>query len=285
MKLTVRKKAIARTRMLFEQRQASAVEAEEKGALRDALPISGIRLYLAQADLKIPFAVILFVSISLGSLFALLLSLFLSPYFLPLFFLAGAALPWIWCELRVVKRASDFSAEYPTVLLATAASIKSGMTACAALERAVRLLPKESLAATEVNTLMKALNEGVPRAEALAAFGRTVRQPDLQLFRTAFLLVLENGGRFAPTLERLAAVCRDRSILIREARVSTATMRMTANVLLGMAPLILAMISARLPNFWDIFCHNAVANTMASIGIVVITASFAVLWKMSAFRP
>jgi len=105
------------------------------------------------------------------------------------------------------------------------------------------------------------------------------------LFRHAFALTLENGGRFAPTLERLARVARDREILMRTARVSTTTMRMTANVLLVIAPLVILMIAVRMENYWGSVIHHPVANTLASIGFTVIIGSYLLLRKMSSFRP
>ncbi len=220
-----------------------------------------------------------------GSALALGSAAILAPYFVPLFFLAGLRAPFSYLEARIQKRAMEFAEDYPTVLLATASSMKVGMTAYAALERSIKLLPEKSLVRSEVQKLVADLRQGLKKEEALQRFGQTIRQPDLALFRSAFLLVLENGGRFAPTLQRLATVSKDRSVLISAARVSTASMRMTANIILAVTPLIVGVIAARTEKFWDLLLHHPVANTMASAGIVIIFFCFIFLKRMSNFKP
>jgi len=62
-------------------------------------------------------------------------------------------------------------------------------------------------------------------------------------------------------------------------------MRLTANVLLGIAPLIMLMIASRTENFWELIIHNSTANNLATIGVVVISGSFFILRRMSSFKP
>ena len=95
---------------------------------------------------------------------------------------------------------------------------------------------------------------------------------------------MEHGGKFSPTLQRLATVCRDRSSLISSAKVSTASMRMTANVLLLVSPLVLGIVAVRTENFWDIFFNNSTANSIATLGILIIATSYAILINMSSFK-
>lgn len=201
------------------------------------------------------------------------------------FFAAGGYLPFAWLERRSVRRAEEFAADYPTVILATAASMKAGMNVYSALERSVQLLEPQALVRLEVSLLLERLRNGAELQAAVEAFGAGIRQPELQLFRTGFLLVVEHGGRFAPTLERLARVTRDRSLLIQAARVSTTTMRMTANALLVIAPLIVFMIAVRTANFWEIILQNSLANLLASIGVAIIGCSYVLLQRMSSFKP
>lgn len=282
-----RRIALDRTYTLFERDTRLCGEKEPAWGESppDMLSRRGIRRYLSQANLSLSPLGLCVLSLLGGTVCSWLFGEILSLYFLPIFFLVGALLPFAWCERRISKRANEFAAEYPTVLLATASSLKAGMTALTALERSIRLLPKTSLVRSEIETLLSRLIRGVPREKALQQFASTIRQPDLDLFRSAFLLVLENGGRFAPTLERLAGVCQDRSMLVRTAQVTTSTMRMTANVLLIMIPLIMSMIAVRTEDFWSVFVNHPVANTVASIGIMIIGISLAVLTKMSSFKP
>lgn len=246
---------------------------------------SAIGLLLEQAALPKQPSILIAGSVVSGICTAFLFSNVLSPYFIPIFFLCGITLPFAWVDGRARSRAEVFAEDYPTVLLATASSIKAGMTPYLALERSVRLLPANSLVRTEVERLISALRRGITKELAVKEFAADIRQSDLDLFRSAFLLVLENGGRFAPTLERLAMVSKDRSTLISSARVTTTTMRMTANVLVAVAPFLLFVVAGRTPDFWNLFLNHPMANTVASAGIVIITVSYAVLHRMSNFKP
>ncbi len=264
-----------------QQQKTVAVRAPEF----DELPETSFGLYLYQANLHVKpwmaWAVCGLAALAAG-VFCIF---FLSPYLVPLGVLGGAALPLWYIEGRVEKRAYSFIVDYPTILLATASSIKAGMTPYAALERSVSLLPEKSLVRGEVRQLLSRLRSGVSRDAAVRRFGAAVRQPDLELFRAGFLLVLEHGGRFAPTLERLALVCKNRTTLIHAAHVSTATMRMTAHILLLFTPLIIGIVAMRTKDFWDIILHDPVASVLGSLGFSLIVLSYGALMRMSNFKP
>ena len=255
-------------------------EVEKKEKLNSKLD-----LYLQKADIKLRPIVFILINVICCAVICFGLSKYLAAYFIPIIALSYVFLVYLLLEKRADNRSLSFSVDYPTVLMATASSVKAGLTPYAALERSINLLPINSLVRQEVSTLLKKIRSGEPKKNALAEFGNTIRQPDLELFREAFLIVLEHGGRFAPTLERLASVCRDRSSLIRSARVSTASMRMTANVLLVVAPLVVLLIALRTKNFWEILFSNSVANTLGSAGIIIILLSYGILIKMSSFKP
>ena len=245
----------------------------------------GLAQLFFQAGLSISPIAFLLLSLTAGIIFSAVFLKLLSVYFIPIYFLIGGALPFLWLESRIRRRAEEFSADYPAVLLAAASSVKVGLTPYQALERATRLLSEKSLVRAAVNSLLSDLREGVPRQSAIRKFGADIRQPDLELFRSAFFLVLESGGKFSPTLQRLASISNNRATLIRSAMVSTASMRMTANVLVGVAPVLLLIVAARTPNFWELFQNHPVANFVGSIGILLITVCYGVLRQMSNFRP
>lgn len=246
---------------------------------------SVIQTMLKQAGLRFSPTLLLAASLSCALICGGLSASFFPRLFMPLSAFAGALLPFSWLESKIRRRSMSFAADYPAALLAAAASIKAGMTPQLALARSVKLLAATSLVRLEVKKLTDALEQGLPKAQALKAFGTDIRQPDLALFRSAFLLVMENGGKFAPTLERLALVCRQREILISSAMVSTSSMRMTANILLGIIPLIIFAMSARITGYWDILLHDQTANGLASTGLIIIAGSYALLRHLSNFKP
>ena len=250
------------------------------------LPSNPLRRLLAYSGTPIPPAVIVTTSLLLAAGASYVTYRFFTPYLVPIYASLAAAIPFSFLDARASTRTSKFTEDYPTVLLATASSIKAGLTPVSALEGAVQPLSKDSLLRDEVVKLMKRLETKQQKATAVADFGSTIRLAELELFRRAFILVTEHGGRFAPTLERLASFTRDRITLTETAKVNTTSMRMTANILMFIvAPFTVSILSMRYPDFWNQLVNHPIANTAASIGITVITMGFVLLHRMSAFKP
>ncbi|HQH28199.1 MAG TPA: hypothetical protein PLP17_12435, partial [Oligoflexia bacterium] len=156
----VRRKERVRAQSLFSQKSGQwCVSGAERHAAEVSRPLFlALSLYLEQGGTALKPE--LFVAISFCSAFA---AGCLAVFFAPTVFVVPAALlggmfPLSWLEARVTARAGKFSRDYPSVLLAAASSIKAGMTATAALERAVVLLPGDSLVRREVEQLLAALH-------------------------------------------------------------------------------------------------------------------------------
>lgn len=306
-KITSRQQAIKRTSALFENQTDFLRKKQEglKKSLSDTndrnLLNSGSHIldsdfwgnkffgFISRTLLQAGFRNKPITFICLSAFFGILLSSLsaslIPAYYLPFTTAAGVLLPYAYACKRISIRSKEFSSDYPVLLLATSSSIKAGLTPLLALERSTRLLPNSSILRQEVNTLMNKLKSGVAKEIAIGQFGANIYQPDLELFRSAFYLVLESGGRFAPTLERLATVSKDRSALIAGAQVSTANMRMTANILLAICPIILCMVAGRTENFWETITNHPLANQLASTGAMIIAGSYVLLRKMSNFKP
>lgn len=245
----------------------------------------GLSLLLYQADSKISVATFLIYSLLSGILLTLFFSKLFTIYFIPVFFILGCLIPLAYQERQIKNRVANFAEDYAELLLAMSSSIKVGMTADRALERSIDLFPEKSLVKLEVRKLLDNLSDGTSKEVAINHFARSIRLPELDLFRSAYLLVLENGGKFSPTLKRLAEVTKDRLTLILSAQVSTATMRMTANFLLFFLPIILLLLSSRTKNYWQLLLHHPQINFFASIGLSMILLGYFVLLKMSDFKP
>lgn len=288
--MTSRQNARQRTeQLIFRNRTESFTFSrsrdENDGSQLGNILTKKIRTSIEQSGVNISLKQFISLCLVSGSICAVLAIKCFSLFLAPVLFFGGLFLPYLWLGGKINKRSIEFSSDYPTVLLAMASSIKVGHTAYMALERATRLLPEQSIVRKEVNIMLSALRRGESRDLAVVNFGKTIRQPELDLFRKAFLLVTENGGRFAPTLERLALVSKDRATLTSMARVSTTNMRMTANMLLVICPIVLGLVAVRTENYWDLFFNHPVASTLSTIGLMVILGSYALLQKMSSFKP
>jgi Flp pilus assembly protein TadB len=268
------------------EERVAEVKEEVESTPSQPLRRSKLKQLLIYADVNVPPFLIIIATALIGLGAGVGASIIVPTSFVPLYALLFSTIPYSWLNQRASARAATFAEDYPGILLATASSIKAGLTPVGSLESAVDLLPSKSMAKREVQELIKRLEDGEHKEEAIAKFADSVRLPELRLFRRALLLVTEHGGRFAPTLERLASVTRDRSILISAARVSTTSMRITANVMLYVvAPFILLTLSAQRDDFWTQLLTHPIANTGAAIGVSLMALGVATLRKMSAFKP
>lgn len=171
------------------------------------------------------------------------------------------------------------------MLMAAGSSLRAGLTAHGALERACRMLPTSSPVRLETELLLENLSKSISLEEALGRFASSYRIAELDLFRRALVIMLRGGGKLSPSLLRLAKTSRERQILVEQARVSTTTMRMTANILLALAPIMLITLSTRVDGFWHVLATNKVANSVATLGALIIVICIVLLRQMSNFRP
>lgn len=284
----LRLKEIKRTKALFllPANAPNLIILEEvKEENKFKSPQDPLSIYIFQSGLNIKNTTLIILCVLSAFCSVVLFQLVFSFYFVPIFFALGFFIPLSYVEAKIKNRASNFNSDYPQFLLAMSSSIKVGLTPYQAMEKAINLLSKESLLKNEVENLLKKVGSGANKEKSIEEFALSVRLPDIKLFRSALSLVIENGGRFAPTLARLATVSNNRSSLIRSAEVSTANMRMTANILLTICPIILFIISINYENYWGILIGNSMANNLATLGSMIIFGCYILLRRMSSFKP
>jgi Flp pilus assembly protein TadB len=253
---------------------------------RRQIPLfSSLNRLIVHADCKLSTMTIFALCIAFAVLGVFTASKFVGVYFLPLIMFGCFLIPIGFLQNQANKRAMIFLSDYPSILLAVASYMKAGLSLYPALEKSVRLLPKNNLVATEIELLLEKIAGGVNKETAINQFAETIRLPELELFRRALYLITENGGKFAPTLQRLALISKDRANLILSAKTNTTSMKLTANILLGLTPLLVLFTAARTKNFWDLILHQPTANTLASIGLILILFNYILLRSMSNFKP
>lgn len=268
-----RRRAVFRLRALMKRRHST-----HAGTIRD----KGFMPGTSELRLRTHATILMSALCALGALHG---TLRLFPFSTAVIIASFAALtPFRFIAHRARKRARDFAEDFPAVLFAMASSLKAGLPPYEALQRSVTLLPTDNVVRKEVMKVILHLNQGMERKAAIDAFAKHVQLTELRLFRAALLLVLEEGGQFAPTLERLARVVNDRLTLLRTASVSTSVMRMTANILLCIAPALLLLVSARTPDFWELFRNHPVASMFSQVGTLLILSNYWMLKRMSSLK-
>ncbi len=259
----------------FVKRKNNSYNFDDSSIVRTTLLQAGITNFPLTLCLITTFAV--FCLALLGFILFHFWGLLLIPF--------GATPSFLIVRQKRRKRAANFAADYPAFLLAASSSLKAGRTVFDAFSRATRLLPESSIMRQEIDILLEALTAGTSRESALANFGTSVALPDIELFRQACLLALEHGGSFSSVLQRLARVTSDRATLINAAKVSTASMRLTANILLVLTPAFIGLVAVRTDNFIGTLTSNHTATLLMSIGLGIVLVGFMTLREMSEFTP
>ena len=258
---------------------------DAQGLLSQSLLYSKLIILIADAGYTIAGEAVVMLCMVLASAVGLLAVKYVTFYLVPLLMLGGFFAPITYLQSKADKRAMIFLSDYPSILLAIASYMKAGLSLYPAMEKSAKLFSDDNLVAQEIKLLLEKVSSGVSKEHAILSFAEHIRLPELELFRQALLLAADNGGKFVPTLYRLAVISKDRANLIVSAKSGTAAMKLTANVLLVVTPLLLLFMAARIEDFWTTIVSNGVANALASTGAALILFNYILLRRMSNFRP
>jgi len=140
----------------------------------------------------------------------LILSLFLSPIFLPISFVVGPLIMRSLLKKSVETRFLAFDKDYAPFLLSVVGLLKTGMTPLVAIGAAAEGLEPESLLRLEVEVMIERTRYGVAEEASIGSFGEDINHPEIELFVQALLLSRSVGGVLSDTLERLARQTRRR---------------------------------------------------------------------------
>ena len=139
---------------------------------------------------------------------------------------------------RIYKRAVSFERDYPAFLLSLASAVRTGLDPIVALYRAPELFDDDSELKHELLKTKDNIERGMPEDEALRSFAVTIKHPDINLFRTAFILSRQQGSSLSQCLQRLVRVTRQRQSFRRKMASAIAMQKLSA---MGIAACALAI--------------------------------------------
>lgn len=139
---------------------------------------------------------------------------------------------------RSKKRAQNFEKDYPALLVSLASAVRSGMDPVVALKNAECLFPAESEVAKATARFRSLIESGVDEDDAIMRFASDISHPDIDLFRSSFILARAQGSSLGDCLHRLARVTRQRQSFRRKTRAAVAMQKLSAIGIAGCAVLI-----------------------------------------------
>lgn len=209
-----------------------------------------LRLAMLQADLRLRPAE--WIALRVGSaLVCFLLGLFAVHGVLAAVLLAvlGTAVPPLVLSTRRQARRRRFDMQLPDALLLLSSALRAGYSFSMAMQTVAEELPPPL--AAEFAWASGEVKLGVPLDIALGRVLARTQSADLDLVVTAILIQLPLGGNLAEVLDAIAETIRERVRITGEVQSLTAEGRLSAGILMVLAPALALLLSLRSPDYFQ----------------------------------
>lgn len=177
---------------------------------------------------------------------------------------------------RTAARTKDARAALPTLVDALASALGAGLSLPLAFAEIAPTLPHDLAGATRRVAASLALGSSIP--DALVAYHAVVPAPDLAPLTIVLRSFALSGGRVAASLARVAALLRGRLALDEERRALTAQARVSATVLVALAPLGVAFFALALPDYISTLLGEGRALLAIALAFEIVGALW--LWRI-----
>jgi tight adherence protein B len=192
--------------------------------------------------------------------------------------LVGFVLPYSYASFRRTKRFEKFEELFPEAIDTLARAVRAGHAFTTALEMITNEVAEP--VAGEFRQLYEEQKFGMPVRDALMNLTERVPLVDVKFFVTAVMLQRETGGNLAEILDNLSYVIRERFKIQRQVRVYTAQGRLTMALLMGMPPIIIAVMLTLNPSFIQPLFTDPIGHTLLVLGITLQTIGYFVIRKI-----
>ncbi len=190
----------------------------------------------------------------------------------------GAFLPYSFVSYRRQKRFEKIEELFPEAIDTLARAVRAGHAFTTALEM-ISNETSEPLA-SEFRQLFEEQKFGMPVRDALMNLTERVPLVDVKFFVTAVMLQRETGGNLAEILDNLSYVIRERFKIQRQVRVHTAQGRLTMAVLMGMPPIVVAVLEIFSPEFVYPLFHDPIGHALLVVSLSLQTIGYFVIRKI-----
>ena len=193
----------------------------------------------------------------------------------------GALFPLPRLVLRLLKkqRLTKFNIQLEDALGMMSSSLKAGFSINQALEKVAE--QEIHPIAVEFRLLMQELQLGVPLDQALDNMSRRIGSEDFELVAVAIITARQTGGELTETLERVAALIRERGRINNKVRALTAMGRLQA-IMIGAMPFLLLwgmyLIS---PAMMEAFVHSFAGVVSISAVVIFVICGFLAIRKIT----
>jgi tight adherence protein B len=192
--------------------------------------------------------------------------------------LVGSILPYAYASIRRNRRFEKFEELFPEAIDTLARAVRAGHAFTTALEMITGEISEPI--AGEFRQLFEEQKFGMPVRDALMNLTERIPLVDVKFFVTAVMLQRETGGNLAEILDNLSYVIRERFKIQRQVRVYTAQGRLTMALLMGMPPIIVAVMLVLNPGFIRPLFADPIGHALVVGGITLQTVGYFVIRKI-----
>lgn len=153
-----------------------------------------------------------------------------------IFFIISFPIPKIILRIMKKKRTEKFNIQLEGALGNISSSLKAGFSINQAFEELAHC-NKHPLS-VEFRMLMQEIRLGVTMEDALENMNKRINSADFELVSTAIITARQTGGELTGTLERLAALIRERMRINNKLKAMTSMGRLQA-LMIGCMPFLL----------------------------------------------
>lgn len=200
----------------------------------------------------------------------------------PLAFIVGFLIPYLYVMRERHKRLDLLSAQLPDAMDFLARSMRAGNPFTASLKSAADQLHEPI--AGEFRTTFEEMNFGLDVERALLDLGARVGNDELHYFITAVLIQRTTGGNLAEVLNRIAAVMRSRESTRREVRILAAEMKYSANVLVALPFFVAGALTVMNPSYLSVLFESEMGLMIIGMQMLLMATGFTVVQKMVDIR-
>jgi tight adherence protein B len=179
----------------------------------------------------------------------------------------GAAMPFIFLNMKRTRRIHKFEEDFPEALDLIARALKAGHAFVTGLKMVADEMNEP--VGPEFRKTFDEQNFGLPMKDALENLTARVPSLDVRFFATAVLIQRETGGNLSEILENLAHVVRERFKILRQVRVHTAHGRLTGYVLLALPVLLSMALMFINPDHMNLLFRERMGQILLMVAIVM----------------
>ena len=194
--------------------------------------------------------------------------------------LTGFVLPIAWLAIRRAQRINAVQNELPHVLEMLARATRAGQS----VEQGIDLVANEAggILGEEFGQCAKQLAMGRAFDKVIISLATRVRVLDLRILTTTLVVQRQAGGHLSDTLERMAAVVRDRLVARRQIRAATSAGRASTLVTAVIAPVAYLAVFIFHRSHLQIMFDDPLGRTLLLTALILELVGLA--WVFSLLR-